>query len=125
MREIEAKFELFDIAHVGAGDWVVGDRAVTEIARLGETPGTAREFKNPGNKARMLMKTKHITFLGGAYQGPLAPIGTDQALKGARTIWENEVRLDRRKARQDMDNLSARQDWALSATTFGHSSHKT
>ncbi len=39
MHEKDPKFELFDIAHVGAGDWIVGDRAVTEIARLGETPG--------------------------------------------------------------------------------------
>jgi hypothetical protein len=66
MREIEPKFELFDIASVGAGDWIVGDAAGTEIARLGETRGTAREFKNSGNKARMLMKTKDITFLSAA-----------------------------------------------------------
>jgi hypothetical protein len=72
MREIETKFELFDTARVRAGDWIAGDRAVTEIARLGEIPGTAREFKNLGNKARMLMKTKNITFLSGANQGPLA-----------------------------------------------------
>ena len=66
MREIEAKLELFDTAHVPAGDWIVGDGAGTEIARLVETRGTAREFKNGGNKARMLMKTKHITFLNAA-----------------------------------------------------------
>jgi hypothetical protein len=72
MREIDPKFELFDNARVGAGGCIVGDGAVTEIARLGETRGTAREFKNTGNKARMLMKTKHITFLKGANQGPLA-----------------------------------------------------
>jgi hypothetical protein len=63
MREIDPKFELFDIAHVGAGDWIVRDGAETGVARLGETWGTARKFKNTGNKARMLMKTKHITFL--------------------------------------------------------------
>ena len=39
MRELDPKFELFDIAHVRAGDWVMGDAAGTEIARLGETPG--------------------------------------------------------------------------------------
>ncbi len=72
MREIEPKFELFDIAHAGAGDWIVGDAAGTGIAGLGERRGTAREFKNTGNKARMLMKTKHITFLKGANQRPLA-----------------------------------------------------
>jgi hypothetical protein len=66
MREINPKFELFDIAHVGAADWIVGDVAATEIALLGETRGTAREYKNSGNKARMLMKTKHITFLNAA-----------------------------------------------------------
>ncbi len=66
MREINPKFELFDIAHVGAGDWIVGDVAGTQIARLVEARGTAREFKNTGNKARMLLKTKHITFLNAA-----------------------------------------------------------
>jgi len=66
MREINPKFELFGIAHVGAGNWIVGDVAGTEVARLGETRGIAREFKNRGNKARMLLKTKHITFLKAA-----------------------------------------------------------
>ncbi len=72
MREIEPKFELFDIARVRAGDWIAGDVAGTEIARLGETRGTAREFKNTGNKAKKWLKTKHITFLKGANQGPVA-----------------------------------------------------
>jgi len=66
MREIDPKFELFEIADVRAGDCIVGDVAGAEIARLGETRGTAREFKNTGNKARMLLKTKHITFLNAA-----------------------------------------------------------
>jgi len=66
MREIEPKFEFFDIASVGAGAWIVEDAAGTGIARLGETRGTAREFKNAGNKARKLLKTKHITFLNAA-----------------------------------------------------------
>jgi hypothetical protein len=72
MREIETKFEFFDIAHVWARAGLWGNGAGTEIARPGETRGIAREFKNTGNKARMLMKTKHITFLSGANQGPLA-----------------------------------------------------
>ena len=72
MREINPKFELFDIAHVGAGNWIVGDAAGTGIARLGETWGTAREFKNTENKAKKWLKTKGITFLKGANQGPLA-----------------------------------------------------
>jgi hypothetical protein len=62
MREIEPKFELFDIAHVRAGDWIAGDEARTGIALLGETRGTAREFKSTGNKAKKLLKTKDITF---------------------------------------------------------------
>jgi hypothetical protein len=66
MREIEPKFELFGIAHVGAGNWIVGDAAGTEIAGLGEARGTAREFKNAGNKARMLLKAKDFTFLNAA-----------------------------------------------------------
>ena len=69
MREINPKFELIDGARVGAVDWIVGDAAGTGVARLGETRGTAREFKNSGNKARMLMKTKHISFLNAAIRG--------------------------------------------------------
>ncbi len=70
MREMDPKLELSDIAHARAGDGIVGDASGTDIARLVETRGTAREFKNIGNKARMLMKTKHITFLSVANQGP-------------------------------------------------------
>jgi hypothetical protein len=66
MHEIESKFELFDIVHAGAGNWISVDAAWTEIARLGGTPGTATELKNAGNKARMLLKTKHITFRNAA-----------------------------------------------------------
>lgn len=72
MREIEPKFELFDIEHVVAGNWIVGDGAGSGIARLGEAREAAGEFKNTGNKARMLMKTKGITFLNAANQGFLA-----------------------------------------------------
>ena len=72
MRAIEPKFELFDIARVGSGNWIVADVAGTEIAGLGETRGSAREFRNTGNKAKKWLKTKHITFLKGANQGPLA-----------------------------------------------------
>jgi len=72
MRETDPKFDLFEIAHVGTGDWIVGNVAGTELDWLGEALGTSREFKNTGNKARMLMKTKHITFLSGANQGPSA-----------------------------------------------------
>jgi hypothetical protein len=39
MRDIDPKFELFDIAQVRAGDWIVRDGAETGVARLGETPG--------------------------------------------------------------------------------------
>ena len=72
MRGINPKFDLFDIAHVRAGDWIVGDVAGTGIVRLGETRGTAREFKNTENKAKKWLRTKGITFLKGANQGPLA-----------------------------------------------------
>jgi hypothetical protein len=65
MRETELEFEHIGIAQFPAGDWIVGDAAGTGIARLGETRGTAREYKNTGNKARMLMKTNDITFSKG------------------------------------------------------------
>jgi hypothetical protein len=71
MREIEPKFELFDIAHVGAGNWIVGDEGRSEIARLGETLGTAREHKNSGNKAKKWLKTKDVSFLKAANQESL------------------------------------------------------
>jgi len=72
MRETELEFEHIGIAQFPAGDWIVGDAAGTGIARLGETRGTAREYKNTGNKARMLMKTNDITFSKGQNQAPLA-----------------------------------------------------
>ncbi len=72
MRELDPKFELFDSVRVGAGNWIVGDAAGPEIARLGETRGTAREFKNTGNKAKKLLKTKDITFLNAANQRSLS-----------------------------------------------------
>jgi len=79
IREIEPKFELFDNARVGAGNWIVVDVAGTEIPRMGETRGTAREYKNRGNKAKKLLKTKDITFLKGAndarFARQLAQIG--------------------------------------------------
>jgi hypothetical protein len=66
MRESEPKFELFDIAHVGAGNSILGDVAGIGIALRGETRGTAREYKNRGNKAKKWLKTKDITFFEGA-----------------------------------------------------------
>jgi len=45
MRDIEPKFELFDTAHVPAGDWIVGDAAGNEIARLGETRGNCERIQ--------------------------------------------------------------------------------
>jgi len=72
MREMDPEFGRFEIARVEAGDWNVGDGAGTGIAGLGETRETAREFKNTGNKAKKWLKTKHITFLKAANQGPLA-----------------------------------------------------
>jgi len=72
MYELDPRFDCCDIAHVGAGNWIVADVAGTEIAGLGETRGSAREFRNTGNKAKKWLKTKHITFLKGANQGPLA-----------------------------------------------------
>ena len=73
MREMDPRFEPFDIPHVGVGDWIVG-----------ETREFEREFENTGNKARMLMKTKDITFLNVAKRVFGAPLGTSQALKGVR-----------------------------------------
>jgi hypothetical protein len=66
MREIEPKFDRFEIARVRAGDRIVEDVAGTEIALLGETRGTASEYKNRGNKAKKWLKTKGITFLKAA-----------------------------------------------------------
>ncbi len=72
MREMDPEFELIDIAHVRAGDWIAGDAAGTGIAHPGETRGSAREYKNSGNKSRKLLKTKHITFLNAANDVPFA-----------------------------------------------------
>jgi hypothetical protein len=72
MREIDPEFELLDIARVEAGVWTVGHGSENEIARLGKTQETGREFKNTGNKAKEWLKTKHITFLKCAIAAPFA-----------------------------------------------------
>ena len=66
MHELDPRFELLDIVHVRAGDWIVGDATGIEIARLVEALGTAREFKNTGNKAKKWLKTEDITFSNAA-----------------------------------------------------------
>jgi hypothetical protein len=58
MREINPKFELFDTAHVPAGDWIVGDGAEPKIAPLGETRGTAREFKKYREQSQNVAENK-------------------------------------------------------------------
>jgi len=50
MREMEPKFEVFDIVRVGAGDWIAGDSAGTGIAGLGETRGPRENIKTVGTK---------------------------------------------------------------------------
>ena len=62
MREIEPEIELIDGTRGRAREWIAGAVAGTGVVRPAKTRGTAREYKNSGNKARMLMKTKHITF---------------------------------------------------------------
>jgi hypothetical protein len=62
MRETEPEVEVIDGARGRAGEWIAGAVAGTGVVRPAKTRGTAREYKNSGNKARMLMKTKHITF---------------------------------------------------------------
>ena len=111
MHEIDPKFELFDSARVGAGDWTVRDAPGTEIARLGETPANRERIQKSGEQSQNVDENKAHHFFEWCKSGAFgAPTGTNQALKGATAIWENEVRLDRRKARQNGDNLSARQD---------------
>ena len=72
MREIEPIFEFFDIAQVRARDWTVRDVAGTGNARLRKIRGTEREYKNSGNEAKKLLKTKDITFLKGAIAASFA-----------------------------------------------------
>jgi hypothetical protein len=96
MRALNAEFELFGTAHVPAGEWVAGDVAETEIARLGETRRTAREYKNSGNEAKEYLKTKDITFLKAVndarFAHKLTAIWRKKEHKTPRCA-KNEVRL--------------------------------
>ena len=65
MRELGPKLQLFDIAHARVRNWIAGEVAETEIARLGEARGTAGEYKNSENKAKKWLKTKHLTLFSG------------------------------------------------------------
>ena len=96
MREIEPKFELFDIAHVGAGDWNAGDGAADRKCPAGGNPGDCERIQKYWEQSQKLIENKAHHFFERCKLGAFcAPIGTNQVLKGARntTIWENEVRL--------------------------------
>jgi hypothetical protein len=85
----------------------------------GKPRRTAREFKKYWEQSQNVDENKAHHFFEWCKSGAFgSPSGTNLALKGARTIWENEVRLDRRKARQKSDNLSARQAQVSPATPW-------
>jgi hypothetical protein len=58
MREIEPKFDLFDIAHVGAGNWIVGDAVGTDIARLGKTRGDRERIQECREQSQEVAENK-------------------------------------------------------------------
>jgi hypothetical protein len=83
----------------------------TKLLAWGETPANRERIQKSGEQSQNVDENKAHHFFEWCKSGAFgAPTGTNQALKGATAIWENEVRLDRRKARQNSDNLSARQD---------------
>ncbi len=102
MREIDPKFELFDIAHVRARDRIVANVEETEIARLGESRGTIGEYKNSGNEAKKSLKTKDRAVPNAAFRsGFCAPATPNQAPKRAETphIPQNELEAPSQLAR--------------------------
>jgi hypothetical protein len=102
MREIDPKFEIFDIAHVRAGDWIVGDVEETEIARLAETRGTAGEHENSGNETKKSLKTKGRAIPNAAHWSCFCvPMTPNQTPKRAQQphIAQNEPKASRQMAR--------------------------
>jgi len=61
MHALNPSFELFDIAHVPAGDWNGERRQGSKLSELGDVPRTARKYKNSGNEAKKYLKTKEVT----------------------------------------------------------------
>jgi hypothetical protein len=95
MREIEPKFEPFDIAHVPAGDWIVGGCGRDRDCPAGRNAGDRERIQKYREQSQNVAENKAHHFFVGCESGAFgAPIGTSQALKGAgnTTIWENEVR---------------------------------
>jgi hypothetical protein len=101
MREMDPEFELFDIAHVRAGERVVGGVA-TQMARLGETLGNSGEYKNSGNEAKKSLKTKDRAVPDVAHwSGFCVPMMPNQAPKRPQTphIAPNGPRVSSQMAR--------------------------
>src|SRR5271157_4415718 len=95
MRELDPKFELFDIAHVRPGDWIVGGCGRDRNCSTEADPGDRERIQEYREQSQNVAENKAHHFFEGCESGALgAPICTNQALKGARntTIWENEVR---------------------------------
>jgi hypothetical protein len=63
MRPLNAQFELFDAAHVVAGDWERRNGAGFGFVRLAEIRRCGGKYKNSGNEAKKYLKTKDITLL--------------------------------------------------------------
>jgi hypothetical protein len=93
MHEIESKFELFDIVHAGAGNWISVDAARTEIARLGGTPGDRDRTQEYRKQSQNVAENKAHHFSQCCKLGAFGtPFSTTQTLKGARitALCENE-----------------------------------
>ena len=112
MRDREPKFEPFDAAHVGAGDWTVGGFGRDRNCPAGGNSGYREGLEKYWEQSQEVAENKAHHFFELCKSGAFgAPIGTRQAPKGARntTVWENAERPRRRKGRQDRDKLSATQ----------------
>ena len=127
MCEIEPRFELIEIAHVGEGARIVGRRGRGRSCRAGGEPRNHERMREYREQSQNVDENKAHHFLEG-YKSAVfgAPIGADQALKGARAIWEERCKAPgAARSRRTVDKMSARQNGGFPAKTFAHSSHKT
>ena len=90
MREVDAKFDLFEIVHVGAGDWATGGRGRDRKSPTGANPGDCARIQKRREQSQNVDENKAHHFLNVALGAFDAPMGTNQVLTGAKnnTIWK-------------------------------------
>src|SRR5271157_1117299 len=85
MHEIDPEFELFDIPNVGAANWIVGGCDRDQNCPAVGNPADRQKIQEYRKRSQNVDENKGHHFFEWGKSGAFgAPIGANQALKGAR-----------------------------------------